>query len=98
MILYNIGKIECKLEWDKFLSLVCNGKLYKTDFEEFSELYEYIDKNIKNITKITFDNYEYTLKNGVLHNLYKEAHFSYNKNLEGSLEVLLKEGSTLRVK
>lgn len=75
MIIYKIGNIDCKISWIDFLCLETtdNNKIYKSDFTDFAHLYEYIDYNIKKIKKLTFDNLEYTLKNGLLHNLYNES-------------------------
>jgi hypothetical protein len=83
MIIYKIGNIDCKINWDDFLSLTFNSETkYKSDFESFSHLYEFIDKNIKDITKLYFNNYEYILENGLLHNLYGHATLRHN-NGEG---------------
>lgn len=78
MIHYNLGynlEDECHvISWDKFLCLICNEeKYYKSQFNTFSDLYEFIDTNIKNITKIVLDGCEYILENGKLHNLYDYA-------------------------
>ena len=73
MIIYNIGEIPCKIDFNDFLSLTTDVKKYKSEFYSFADLYEFIDKNITKITNILFDNYEYTLENGKLHNLYGPA-------------------------
>lgn len=81
MINYKIGDVECKLGFEDFLSLIYNGKkLYKSDFKDVAEFYEFIDKNIKNISELIFDNYTYTLEDGLLHNLYGPATFKYMKD------------------
>ena len=79
MIKYKFGEIECKISYDDFLCLVHNDiKKYKSDFKDMPELYEFIDKNIKDITRMIFDNYEYYLQNGKLHNIYDAALIKYN--------------------
>jgi hypothetical protein len=84
MILYDFGD-KCKIEWNDFLQLICydNRRLYKSDFKDFPYLYEYIDKNKHKIKNLIFDNYEYTLFNGKLHNLHGPAKSEY-KNTEYS--------------
>lgn len=73
MIYYNFGR-KCLISFEKFLSIkIKDKKLYKSDFKEFSELYELIDKNVNDVSHILQDNYEYYLENGVLHNLYNPA-------------------------
>ena len=50
MILYKIGDIDCKINWDDFLSLTFKSETkYKSDFESFSHLYEFIDKKYNKI-------------------------------------------------
>lgn len=74
MITYKIGDVDCKLGFEDFLSLIHNDKkLYKSDFKNVAELYEFIDKNLKNISELLFDNYTYILEDGLLHNLYGPA-------------------------
>jgi len=81
MIKYRLGEIDCKISFEDFLSLTCNGdKKYKSEFRDMSELYEFFDKNIKRISNILFDGYEYYLQNGILHNLYGSALIRYNVN------------------
>lgn len=75
--MYNFGEIPCKIEFDDFLSITTDIKKYKSDFKDFSYLYEFIEKNLNKITQISFDNYEYFLEKGVLHNLYGPAHIRY---------------------
>lgn len=81
MIEYKIGDLDCKLDWDNFLVLETHSKtkLYKKDFNNFPELYEFLDKNIKHIKKLIFDNYSYKLKNGLIHNLNGYAFSKYVK-------------------
>jgi len=79
MINYKIGDIDCKIKWEDFLSLIINDEIkYKSDFESFPQFYEFLDKNIKTITKLLLDGYEYILENGVLHNLYGPSTLKYN--------------------
>lgn len=79
MIIYNIGGVECKIGFEDFLSLVyIDKKLYKSDFKSVSEYYEFIDKNIKDISELVFDNYSYKLNDGLLHNLYGPAIIKVN--------------------
>jgi len=79
MTIYPIGDFECKIDFDNFLCLVIKGdKKYKSDFSDLSVLYEYIDRNITDITYLLFNNNEYFLKNGVLHNLYGAGHVRIN--------------------
>ena len=81
MINYKFGEIEEKIEWDDFLSLTYKDKLtYKSDYKTFSDLYEFICKNIKDITKLLFDGYEYILQDGLLHNLYGPATLKHIKD------------------
>lgn len=77
MIMYKFGEIPCRIEFDDFLSITTDTKKYKSDFKDFSCLYEFIEKNLNKITQISFDNYEYYLEKGVLHNLYGPAHIRY---------------------
>lgn len=78
MIKYKFGNIECKIDFKDFLCLTVNDiKRYKSEFKEFSDLYEFIEKNIKQITHIIFDGYEYFLKNGLLHNLFGPSIIKY---------------------
>lgn len=80
MIKYDLGK-ECKMSFDDFLKLTLeNDVKYKSDFNSFSELFEFIDKNVKKITHLLFDGYEYFLENGKLHNLYGPAIVKYNED------------------
>jgi hypothetical protein len=79
MIVYKIGEADCKISFKDFLSITYkDGKKYKSDFKEFSELYEFIEKNKKKISNIFFDGYEYVLEKGVLHNLYGPALIKHN--------------------
>jgi len=79
MIEYFLGEKKCKIDFDDFLSLKFKGKiLYKSDFNTFSELYEFIDKNKMEISYMLFNNNEYFLERGVLHNLYGPAHIQLN--------------------
>jgi len=79
MIKYKFGDISCELDFNKFLKIIIKNKIkYKSDFKYFSELYELIEKDINDISHIIFDNYEYILENGVLHNLYGPALIKYN--------------------
>lgn len=78
MIEYIFGNIKCKLDFDNFLSITIDTKKYKSDFNSFSDLYEFIDKNKNDITHLLFDNNEYFFKNGLLHNLYGAAHIRFN--------------------
>jgi len=81
MIDYSLGEKKCKINFDDFLSLKFKGKiLYKSSFKDFSELYEFIEKNKNNISHMLFDNYEYFLERGVLHNLYGPSHIKINDN------------------
>jgi hypothetical protein len=74
MIKYKIGDIDCKISFKDFLSLTTNTtKFYKKDFKDFYSLYEFIEFHLKEIRHILFDNYEYVLYNGKLHNLYGPA-------------------------
>ena len=78
MIYYKFGNIDCKISFKDFLSITIEDtpftlKKYKSDFKNFSELYELIEINKKKITNILFDGYEYILQKGVLHNLYGPA-------------------------
>jgi hypothetical protein len=78
MIEYSFGEKQCRLDWNDFLCITKNVPnsniiLYKSNFKNFAEFYEYIDKNKKSISHILFDGYEYFLENGVLHNLYGPA-------------------------
>lgn len=75
MIKYNFG-LNCKIDWEKFLSLKTfdnNKTLYKSDFESFADLYEYIDKHKIEIKELLFNGYQYFLEDGLLHNLYGPA-------------------------
>jgi hypothetical protein len=81
MIKYKFGDVECKISFDDFLSLTINNvKKYKSDFKQFSELYEIIEKNKKQISHILFDGYEYILEKGLLHNLYGPAIIKHSDN------------------
>lgn len=81
MIEYYFGERKCKLDWNIFLHLTINNeKRYKSDFKDFSLLYEFIDKNKKSISNILLDGYEYFLEKGVLHNLYGPAYIRYNND------------------
>ena len=81
MIEYPLGDRKHKIDFNKFLSLTIKGEIkYKSDYKDFAQLYEFIDKNIKNISKLLFDGYEYILENGVLHNLYGPAYIRINDN------------------
>lgn len=75
MIEYPLCEKKCKIGFEDFLSLTHNGtKFYKTYFKDFPELYEFIDKNKNHISHMLFDNNEYFMEMGVLHNLYGAAH------------------------
>jgi len=77
MIKYNLGN-DVKIAWKDFLSLdFYDVRMYKSEFKSFSDFFEYLDKNIKDITNLLFDGYEYKLENGVLHNLYGPALIKY---------------------
>jgi len=83
MIMYNFGNIECKIDFNNFLSIDdINGRLYKKDFKTFYDFYEYLEFNLYDITHILFDGYEYYLQNGKLHNLYGPAHIRYNVQVD----------------
>lgn len=73
MIVYKFGEIPCKIDFKDFLSITTDIKKYKSEFEDISMLYEYIEHNLNKITHILFDNYEYNLEKGLLHNLYGPA-------------------------
>jgi len=75
MTIYKFGDVECKISFNDFLVLILNNdsKFFKSDFKDFSELYEFIEKNKMKIYHIIFDGYEYLLENGLLHNLYDAA-------------------------
>lgn len=75
--MYKFGEIPCKIEFDDFLSITTDIKKYKSEFKDFSYLYEFIEKNLNKIIQISFNNYEYYLEKGVLHNLYGPAHIRY---------------------
>lgn len=78
MIEYSFGENKCKLDWNDFLCATENNiKVYKSDFKDFAEFYEYIDVLKEKISHLLFDGYEYTLENGVLHNLYGPAIIRY---------------------
>lgn len=79
MINYKFGDIECKMSFKDFLKITYNNTIkYKSDFKEFSELYELIEKNKKQISHILFDGYEYIIEKGLLHNLYGPALIKHN--------------------
>jgi hypothetical protein len=83
MIIYKFGNIDCKISFKDFLSITIEDtpftiKKFKSDFKEFSELYELIEINKKKITNILFDGYEYILQNGLFHNLYGAALIRHN--------------------
>jgi hypothetical protein len=79
MIEYKLGEKKIKIDFDAFLCLKFKDKkFYKSDFNAFSELYEFIDKNKMKISYMLFNNNEYFLENGVLHNLYGPAHIRIN--------------------
>jgi len=81
--MYKFLDVECKIDFESFLSIdTTTGRLYKKDFESFYDLYEYIEFNLKDITHILFDGYEYYLNHGKLHNLYGPAHTRYNVSHE----------------
>ncbi len=78
MIEYFFGENKCKLDWNNFLCVTENNiKVYKSDFKDFAEFYEYIDTLKEKISHILFDGYEYFLEDGVLHNLYGPAIIRY---------------------
>ena len=75
MIEYYLGDKKCKIDFDSFLSLTHkDNKFYKSAFKNFPEFYEFIDKNKNNISHMIFDNNEYFMERGVLHNLYGAAY------------------------
>ena len=78
MITYYFGDKDCKLDFNNFLSITTDIKKYKSNFNSFSELYEFIETHKKEIIHILFDGYEYFIENGVLHNLYGPAYIRYN--------------------
>ena len=79
MIEYYLGEKKCKIDFDGFLSLTHKGnKLYKSNFKNFPNFYEFIDKNKKHISHMLFNNNEYFMEGGVLHNLYGAAHIKIN--------------------
>ena len=81
MINYKFGNIECKIDWECFLIIkIKEQKLYKSNFKNFPDFYEFLDKNINDISNILFDNFEYNLENGKLHNLYGSATINYYEN------------------
>jgi len=83
MIEYTIGDTCCRISFEHFLSLTFKNEIiYKSRFDEFSDLYEFIEKNIKNITLMIFDGYKYHLEKGLLHNLYGPAVIKYDENKE----------------
>ena len=83
MIMYKFLDIECKIDFNNFLSIdSITGRLYKKDFNSFSDLYEHIDLNLNDITHILFDDYEYYLNHGKLHNLYGPAYIKYSTTSE----------------
>lgn len=78
MIRYDFGEECYNISWDNFLSLTHNCDIYyKSHFNTFSDFFEFLDINIKNISRLLFDNCEYLLENGKLHNLYNYAHARY---------------------
>lgn len=78
--MYNFGEKPCKIEFNDFLSITTDIKMYKSEFKSFSDLYEFIEKNLNKITHIFFNNYEYFLEKGVLHNLYGPAIIRHNND------------------
>lgn len=79
MIIYKFGEIDCKISFKDFLKITIKDLVkYKSDFKEFSELYEFIEKNKNKIINIFFDGYEYYLQKGLLHNLYGPALIKHN--------------------
>jgi len=78
MITYHFGDKDCKLDFKDFLSITTDIKKYKSEFDSFSKLYEFIETHKKEITHILFYGYEYFIENGVLHNLYGPAYIRYN--------------------
>jgi hypothetical protein len=72
----NFG-INVEIDWNKFLKIETDKILYKSDFKSFSDLYEYIIKNLKDIKNILFDGQQLFLRNGLLHNLYEPALIKY---------------------
>ena len=81
MIKYNLGR-ECKISFNDFLKLTLENSdvKYKSEFEHFSELFEFIDKNVKQISHMLFDGYEYFIEKGKLHNLYGPAYITYTED------------------
>lgn len=78
MIRYNFGDGIHNISWGNFLKLTINDNIYyKSKFKEFSELIEFIDINLLEISNILLDNCEYVLENGKLHNLYGAAKTTY---------------------
>jgi len=66
------------LSLNNFVSLTCLGlKHYKSDFSDLSKLVKYIDNNINIITELILDNNQMTLKDGLIHNLYKQSLHRY---------------------
>lgn len=86
MILYKFGDIECKISFKDFLSLTTKyKKLYKKDFQDIYQLYEFIEFELKNIQHLLFDGYEYYLHKGLLHNLYGPAYLYHREDKDGYL-------------
>jgi len=78
MIRYDLGDGCYNISWDNFLSLTHNCDIYyKSHFNTVSDFFEFLDINIKNISRLLFDNCEYILENGKLHNLYDYAKATY---------------------
>lgn len=73
MIMYKFGEVECKIQWEEFLSVKTTEIQYKSDFKNFNTFYEFLDKNIKIIKELLFNGYKYILENGILHNLYEPS-------------------------
>jgi len=102
MIHYKFGEIICKISFKDFLKInYDNITKYKSDFKEFSELYELIEKNKDKINKILFDGYEYILQKGKLHNLYGPAIIKHNDKddfYKGTLEYFYIDGKKVHNK
>ena len=81
MIHYDFG-MNCVIDWNEFLQLkTFSGEImYKSNFTDFPQLYEYIDKNKKDISNLLFDGHKYILENGMLHNLFGPVKMKYNDN------------------
>jgi len=99
MIYYKFGEISCKFSFKDFLKITYDNTIkYKSDFKEFSELYELIDKNANKISNILFDGYEYIIEKGKLHNLYGPAlikHHDKDEFYKGTVEYFYIDGKNV---